>query len=132
MKNQEKKTVSWAPALRLVAEQPGVSGLPVEKCCSIYEQIVDGSYTMSACYFEGVEKPVDAERRLLNVIRLALDADDTTVQYTMALLRREFNLDPDDAAVWVYFQVMENLWARLSDDARSRHFFARRGAVTEH
>lgn len=131
MKNQQK-TVWKGPSLRLVAEHRGVSGLPKENGRSVYEQIVSGTYMLSACYFVGVEKPVDAERRLLNVISLALDANDTTVQHTMALLRREFNLDADDGVVWIFFQVMENLWARLSDDARSRHFFDRRGVVTEH
>ena len=131
-KNQEQQTELRTPSLKLVAGQTGIDHLPVANNRSVYEQIIKGTYTLSAHYFLGAEKPRDAERRLLHVINQALDASDTTVQYTMALLRREFDLDPEDGSVWIYFQVMENLWARLSDDTRSRHFFERRGAVTEH
>jgi hypothetical protein len=93
---------------------------------------MDGKLTLDDGHFAGVEKPMDAEKRLLKVIRIALDEDDTSVQNEMALLCKEFDLADDDRAVWVYFRVLENLWAKLSEDIRSRFFLDGQTPVIEH
>ena len=110
------------PPLRVVAIPSGAGMHIMQDTASVYERIIDGTFTMEEWHFSGVEKPRDAEKRLLEVIRSALEADDTSVQNEMALLRAEFDVDEGDRAIWVYFRVLENLWARLSDDIRSRFF----------
>jgi hypothetical protein len=132
LKNQTGNKKERIPPLRLIATPAG-SGDPLTNgALSVYEQIMDGTFTLGDGHFAGVEKPEDAEKRLLKVIRVALDEKDTTVKNEMILLRNEFDLAEDDRAVWVYFRVLENLWARLSDDIRSRSFLDRQPQVTEH
>ncbi len=106
---------------------PSGAGMHImQDTVSVYERIVDGTFTVEEWHFSGVEKPMDAEKRLLKVIRRALEAGDTSVQNEMALLRAEFDVDEGDRVIWVYFRVLENLWAKLSDDIRSRFFLDER------
>jgi hypothetical protein len=126
LKNKTENKKEKMPPLRLVAMPSGSDNPPMYDTLSFYEQIIDGTFTLAEEHFCGVEKPIDAERRLLEVIRMALDADDTSVQNEMTLLRNEFDIKDGDRAIWVYFRVLENLWAKLSDDIRSRFFLDRR------
>lgn len=132
LKKKVESETENIPALILIAAPAGSGNSPVKDSLSIYQQFMDGKLTLDAGHFAGVEKPMDAEKRLLKVIRIALDDDDTSVQNEMALLRKEFNLEENDRTVWVYFRVLENLWAKLSEDIRSRFFLDGQSQVIEH
>jgi hypothetical protein len=132
LKNRLESKAEKIPALRLITTPSGPGHPPVKDALSVYQRIMDGNLTLDDGHFAGIEKPMDAEKRLVKVIRIALDEDDTTVQNEMALLRNEFDLEDDDRAVWVYFRVLENLWAKLSDDVRSKFFFDGQTPVIEH
>jgi hypothetical protein len=132
LKKKVESETENIPALILIAAPSGSGNSPVKDSLSIYQQFMDGKLTLDAGHFAGVEKPMDAEKRLLKVIRIALDDDDTSVQNEMALLRKEFNLEENDRTVWVYFRVLENLWAKLSEDIRSRFFLDGQSQVIEH
>jgi DNA-binding transcriptional regulator YiaG len=132
LKNKTDSRTESRPPLRVVAIPSGAGMHLMQDTVSVYEQIMDGTLTLEEWHFSGVEKPRDAEKRLLKVISVALDEDDTSVQNEMTLLRNEFAIEEEDRAIWIYFRVLENLWAKLSDDIRSRHFLDKHLQVTEH
>ncbi len=132
LKKQVESKTEKIPALRLVTTPPGSGNPPVKDPLSLYQQFMDGKLTLDDEHFAGVEKPMDAEKRLLKVIRIALDDDDTSVQNEMALLRNEFELEENDRSVWVYFRVLESLWAKLSHDIRSGFFLDGQSQVIEY